>query len=146
MNRRQFFGMTATALAAAGLPLALLPEKTIFLPPANGWPQTPLRMREIRQYVINNDTMPMRYDVAWGVNQWHVDFPEIQWDLQYTNPKLFHEMLEEQRSIARRTFEQIRKQNAYSNADLRLPALPRWTKSESNPDAPWDNDVLARYV
>lgn len=144
MNRRQFFGMTAAALASAGLPLTLLPEKSIFLPPINGWPQTPFVMREVRQYLINNDTMPMRYEIAWGVNQWHVDFPEIQWSLQLTNPKLFHELLENQRSIARQTFERIRRQNGYSNAELRQLPLPRVGKP--SPTDPWDNGVLARYV
>jgi|SRR6185437_4577934 len=135
--------MTATALAAAGLPLALLPEKTIFLPPSQGWPQTHLRMREVRQYCINNDTMPMRYDVAWGMQQWHVDFPEISWSLEKTNPKLFAELLEDQRSIARQTFERIRRQNGYSNADLRQLSLPRFP---SEPTPPWDNGPFARYV
>lgn len=37
MNRRQFFGMTAAAVAAAGLPALVLPERTIFLPPRTGW-------------------------------------------------------------------------------------------------------------
>lgn len=37
MNRRQFFGMTAAAVAAAGLPLCLLPERKIFLPPRQKW-------------------------------------------------------------------------------------------------------------
>ena len=64
MNRRKFFGMTVAALTAAGLPLTLLPEKKIFLPPRGGlW--TPLQIREVEQYLINNDSLCMRWDVAW---------------------------------------------------------------------------------
>jgi hypothetical protein len=37
MNRRQFFGMTVAAIAAANLPAFVLPERTIFLPPVGGW-------------------------------------------------------------------------------------------------------------
>ncbi len=125
MNRRKFFGMTVAALTAAGLPLTLLPEKTIILPPREGWPQPALRMREVRQYIINNDTMPTRYDVAWGMQQWHVDFPEMQWSLEKTDPKLFAELLENQRSIARQTFERIRREHGFSNADQRELKLPR---------------------
>lgn len=67
MNRRQFFGMTVAAVVAAGLPLSVLPEKTIFLPPRGGlW--TPLRIREVEQYIINNDSLAMRWDVAWELN------------------------------------------------------------------------------
>jgi hypothetical protein len=118
--------MTATALAAAGLPLALLPEKRIFLPPAQGWFQSPLRMREVRQYFINNDTYPFRYDVAWGGQQWHVDFPEpYPIALEIADPKAFAALLEEQRKIARLTFEQIRRQHGFTNDMCRELPLPR---------------------
>jgi hypothetical protein len=64
MNRRQFFGMTAAAVIAAGLPLSVLPERTIFLPPRGGlW--LPPRMRQIEQYLINDDSLRMRWDMAW---------------------------------------------------------------------------------
>lgn len=63
MNRRQFFGMTAAAVIAAGLPLSVLPERTIFLPPHGGlWLP---RMRQIEQYLINDDSLRMRWDMAW---------------------------------------------------------------------------------
>jgi hypothetical protein len=44
VNRRQFFGMTAAAVAAAGLPAFVLPRKTIFLPPKGGWDATEPRV------------------------------------------------------------------------------------------------------
>jgi hypothetical protein len=52
---------------AAGVLVAedLLSTKTFFLPPANGWFQG-YRMREVRQYDINNDWMPTRFDVVVG--------------------------------------------------------------------------------
>ncbi len=65
MNRRQFFGMTAAAVAAAGLPALVLPERTTFLPPRLGWFQPPMRMREVQQYFINEDALAMRWDMAW---------------------------------------------------------------------------------
>lgn len=81
MNRRQFFGMTAASLIAAGLPLTLLPEKTIFLPPRWGWRPYQLGagyMREVEQYLINIDEMRYRYDAIgrdfWGTeHQFHVE-------------------------------------------------------------------------
>jgi hypothetical protein len=138
--------MTAAALAAAGLPLALLPEKRIFLPPARGWFQSPLRMREVRQYLINNDTMPMRYDVAWDVHQWHVDFPGIEWSLEKTDPKLFAELLEDQRSIARQTFERIRREHGYNRADARVPPLPRGFSEDFMDSDGIAAPIVARYV
>lgn len=125
--------------------MLVLPEKTIFLPPAGGWFQTPLVMREIRQYCINDDTMPMRYDVRWGIQQWHVDFPEIQWSLQKTDPKLFGELLENQRKLARQVFDGIRREHGFTNAMLNPLPLPRFAKPI--PDDPWKtDDVLAGYV
>lgn len=67
MNRRKFFGMTIAALTAAGLPITLLPDKKIFLPPRSGF-WTPLMIREVEQYLINNDSLCMRWDVAWELN------------------------------------------------------------------------------
>jgi hypothetical protein len=80
LNRRKFFGMTALAVAAAGLPALVLPEKTIFLPPRYGWKPAQLGdgyMRELSQYVINVDEMHYRYDAIgrdiWGKEyQFHV--------------------------------------------------------------------------
>jgi hypothetical protein len=63
MNRRKFFGMTIAAVAAAGLPALVLPERTIFLPPRAGWFPEALRMREVQQYLINTDTLATRWDV-----------------------------------------------------------------------------------
>lgn len=63
MNRRHFFGMTAAAVIAAGLPLSVLPDRTIFLPPTGGiWLP---KMRQIEQYLINDDSLLMRWDMAW---------------------------------------------------------------------------------
>ena|SRR6185437_16836595 len=64
MNRRQFFGMSAAAVALAGLPAIVLPERKIFLPPRGGWFPA-YRMREVEQYLINNDSLAMRWDMAW---------------------------------------------------------------------------------
>lgn len=57
--------MTAAAVAAAGLPALVLPEKTIFLPPRGGWWAPQLRLREVEQYTINDDALWLRYDAAW---------------------------------------------------------------------------------
>lgn len=81
MNRRHFFGMTAGALALAGLPAFLLPERTIFLPPSGGWVPG-IRMRWVEQYVITDDSIPIRFDAlgmdASGVlYQFHVDQSQI---------------------------------------------------------------------
>lgn len=81
MNRRQFFGMSAAAVALAGLPALVLPERSIFLPPRFGWQPYKLGdgyMREVEQYVINTDSLAYRYDAVgadlWGREvQFHVD-------------------------------------------------------------------------
>lgn len=85
MNRRHFFGMTLGALAAAGLPAILMPERTVFLPPKNGWHPHALAgmyMREVEQYDINSDCMHFRYDAVgrdiWGgEQQFHVDMKNL---------------------------------------------------------------------
>lgn len=128
MDRRGFFkALAGTAIAAAVLPEIWTSSKAIFLPPRGGWFQSPLVMREVRQYVINIDSMPMRYDVAWDVYQYHVDFPEIQdWHrLQMNAPALYAQLLEEQRRIARLQFEQLRRRHGFSNADQRTLPLIR---------------------
>lgn len=78
MNRRQFFGMTAAAVAAAGLSPLLLPEKIIFLPPRWGWKPSQLGsgyMRQVSQYMINRDEFCWRYDALardiWGKEHQH---------------------------------------------------------------------------
>ena len=89
MNRRQFFGMTAAAVAAAGLPALVLPERTLFLPPKFGWKPSQLGagyMRAVEQYVINFDEMHYRYDAIgrdiWGKEyQFHVDTTRPSADL-----------------------------------------------------------------
>ena len=65
MNRRHFFGMTAAALIGAGLPLSLLPERSIFLPPREGWYPSDFVMREVIQYMINADAHAVRHDALF---------------------------------------------------------------------------------
>ena len=123
LTRRQFFGMTAGALIAAGLPLALLPEKTIVLPPKSGW-YPDLRMREVEQYVVNTDSLVTRYDMAWMKGderiQWYVDFSSDQWPRIDLNRDAVRE-------IARSKFAEIvAKHNLQSAKTIQLP-LPRGT-------------------
>ena len=66
MNRRHFFGMTAAALIGAGLPLSLLPERSIFLPPRGGWYPSDLRMREVIQYSVLDDKLFVRHDALFA--------------------------------------------------------------------------------
>jgi hypothetical protein len=87
---------------AAGVLVAedLLSTKTFFLPPANGWFQG-YRMREVRQYDINNDWMPIRYDVAWRlpngeIKQYNVMVGDVSDD-----------MLPSYREIAQHKFNEI---------------------------------------
>jgi hypothetical protein len=85
VNRRGF--LRNLGLTAAGVLVAedLLSTKTFFLPPAKGWYQG-IRMREVQQYDINNDWMPIRHDAAWllpngEIKQYHVtsaDVPEAE--------------------------------------------------------------------
>jgi hypothetical protein len=65
MNRRKFFGMTVAALTAAGLPLTLLAEKSIFLPPSCGWYPSDLRMREVIQYSVIDDKLFIQHDALF---------------------------------------------------------------------------------
>jgi len=86
MNRRKFFGMTATAIALAGLPAFVLADKTIFLPPRFGWKPSEIGtgyMREVSHYLINRDETLYRYDAIardiWGgEHQYHVNTYESQ--------------------------------------------------------------------
>ncbi len=126
MNRRQFFGSLAgaVALSAGGIALVETP-KTIFLPPRQGWFQTPLRMREISQYHIATHSMPYRYDAAWldaagERQQWHVFFPEVTAVDVARNPRF----VEWQRDVAREQFERIRRKQGLNNSrqmDLEIP-------------------------
>jgi hypothetical protein len=65
VNRRHFFGMTAAALIGAGLPLSLLPERSVFLPPREGWYPSDFVMREVIQYDINGDALAIRHDAMF---------------------------------------------------------------------------------
>lgn len=68
MNRRRFFGMSIAALTAIGLPAWLLPERSIFLPPACGWYPSDLRMRETIQYSAIDDKLFIRHDALFRNN------------------------------------------------------------------------------
>lgn len=107
MNRRQFFGMTALAVAAAGLPAIVLPDRKIFLPPRGGWG---FSMREVEQYLINTDSMAMRWDVGWITRngeyaQYYVlqeDFPVYSSGSMDSSPlKHTPQIVEDLREIAR---------------------------------------------
>jgi hypothetical protein len=106
MNRRWF--LKGLAGAAAGVAIsdelmeALKPKSSIFLPPKSGWWMPPLRMREIEQYDISSDAMPIRYDAAWilmngTLDRGRVEFPTIRTFDLYNNPHI----IEQQREIAR---------------------------------------------
>jgi len=88
MNRRKFFGMTAAAIAAAGLPAWVLPEKTVFLAPKYGWKlwEVPLGdgyIRMVRKYSINTADYFVRYDVL-GINL--LTNTEVQYCVETGNP------------------------------------------------------------
>lgn len=76
--------MSAAAVALAGLPAIVLPERTIFFSPRGGWNQAQLidgYMREVSQYVINRDALLYRYDAIgrdiWGKEyQYYVEAKE----------------------------------------------------------------------
>lgn len=82
MNRRHFFGMTAAALIGAGLPLSLLPERSIFLPPREGWYPSDFVMREVIQYNIGADCFAVRHDVPFERD----GIPIQPWTLAYLSP------------------------------------------------------------
>jgi len=93
-----------------------------------GWWQPPLRMREVQQYLIDNDSLAMRYDVRWekpsgDMIQYHVDFDQY---LQLTGPicEPPADVLEHQRQRARDVFERIERQNGFKRihqVELHLP-------------------------
>lgn len=81
MNRRGFLSLLGSAAAIpiiAELDL-IVPERTIFLPPRNGWFVSKLPLREMRAHDIRKDIMFIRYDAAWRVDgemeQHSVDMP-----------------------------------------------------------------------
>ena len=65
MNRRKFFGMTAAALVGAGLPLSLLPERSVFLPPREDWYPSDFVMREVIQFDLSRNKFMIRHDVMF---------------------------------------------------------------------------------
>jgi hypothetical protein len=138
MDRRSFFKTLASGIAVAATGIELLPSsKTIFLPPRHGWWQPPLRMRELQQYLINTDSLPMRYDVRWDkpsgdMIQYHVHFEQYP---KLTGPDCLppSDVLEHQRQTARDVFERIEREHGFKRIhQVELP-LPRGI-------------TLARYV
>lgn len=113
MNRRQFFGMTLAAVAAAGLPAIVLPERKIFLPPAGGWFSHGLRMREVRAYSISTDELLVRYDVIVGTEQFGVDMRGVPEHLGDSH-----------REIARQMLVDIIEHDGLTRERFRVPALP----------------------
>lgn len=125
MDRRGFFkALAGTALAAAVLPEIWTPTKAIFLPPRLGWFQTPLRMREVQQYLINTDSLAMRYDVAWDDQQFSVTFPEED-NPGWPNEIMPPEIVVHQRAEALRIFERIEQENGLRRRDQTPLPLPR---------------------
>lgn len=127
MNRRQFFKSVAgvAALSAGGIAL-LEPAKTIFLPPRGGWFAPGVRMRELQQYLINDDAMALSYDACWvrddgSWSQYCVDLPRqsgLQW--------LTHgeRDLESQREIARDLLTKMRDSKGLTYCKTRVLPLP----------------------
>lgn len=83
-SRRGFFKFLGGAAVAAALapPLIETVNRTIFLPPSGGWFQAPLKMREVMQYSINSDAVPVRYDMLYETEgrklvQVSVQYPKL---------------------------------------------------------------------
>jgi hypothetical protein len=78
VNRRDL--LKFAALGAVGL---LVPSSSVsyFLAPRGGWAQR-LKIRRVQQYLIADDSYPIRYDATWdapdGPKQYHVDFAPIR--------------------------------------------------------------------
>lgn len=105
LTRRQFLSAAGSALALAATAEIIIPKRSIFLPPRRGWP---LQMREVQQYLINDDALVMRWDVAFeGTDgkreQYWLQGPEMT-GLQLVNidPNRY---IEESREMARAFFE-----------------------------------------
>jgi len=125
MDRRGFFkALAGTVIAAAVLPEIWIPTKAIFLPPTLGWWQPPLRMREVQQYLINTDSLAMRYDVAWGEKQFSVSFPE-EGNPGYPHESIAPNIVAQQRAQAFQIFERLEREHGLHRADQRLLPLPR---------------------
>lgn len=129
MDRRSFFKTLLSGIAVAAAGIELLPStKTIFLPPTLGWWQPPLRMREVQQYLINNDSLPMRYDVRWEkpsgeMIQYHVHFDQYS-PLTRPHCEPPADVLEHQRQVARVVFERIEREHGFKRihqVELQLP-------------------------
>lgn len=82
ISRRGFlkFLGAATAVSAGGIAL-IDTHKTFFLPPSMGWGAQRLKIRRVQQYLINDYTMPYRYDGTWDLpngegRHFHVEFAE----------------------------------------------------------------------
>lgn len=124
MNRRQFFGMTAAAVASAGLPALVLPDKTIFLPPRGGWWAPHLRLREVEQYTINDDALWLRYDAAWKtllgerVQVYCEPFPLSGLDALYLSEE---GMLEYRRECAEQARITLAKMKPFAGIQVELP-------------------------
>lgn len=87
MNRRQFFGMTAAALAGYGLSELLLPRRTLFLPPAEGWVTNDYaHVRYAKQYTILNDSIEDLTDWKSKVVLYGESHTEIWEDVRTGDP------------------------------------------------------------
>jgi hypothetical protein len=101
ISRRNLFKFAGASAAAL-----LLPTTTFFLPPTCGWGAQRLKIRRVQQYLISDDTYPIRYDATWDclgrwTRQFHVDFapiPAEDWVLDTgilkRNDQLARQMLE----------------------------------------------------
>lgn len=124
LNRRQFF--KGLALAGAGAAL-WTPTKSIFLPPRGGW-YSAIRMREVEQYLINTDSLAMRYDMAWVKNgeyvQYHVD-------IDLPGARLNSDYLDAQREVARSMFRDVIEHHGLQDAKRVVLPLPKgvWHKA-----------------
>jgi hypothetical protein len=121
MNRRELFKQLIGSTALLAIPELLLPCKTIFLPPRGGWIASDFKMREIKQYYVNDDVMLLRYDVAWvdgmDYQQFHVDF-----NIEASRNDDPIEIWEENRAAARAIFSDIQEKNGFRKTiPLSLP-------------------------
>lgn len=129
MNRRDLFKsiMGTAAISAGGIAL-VESTATIFLPPRQGWWQPELRMREVQQYLINTDELAMRYDMAWavlgGVKHYHVDCLPVG-NPGWPREMVPSEIMEINRTTARRLFEDIEHQHGFKRCDQRALPLPQ---------------------
>lgn len=126
MNRRQFFKrLAATAALSAGGIALVEPAKTIFLPPRGGW-FVPLRMREVEQYLINTDSLAMRWDVKWMLPNGDIQQAFVEEDsdstLKYNQmgEQAWRELIEFRRENARTCLANM----VPADAKLLLPPLP----------------------